>query len=120
MSKKLFFPTAISSIDPFSPDNFLMVNKEVLSTFGPYTALFLSNLIDKFYKNGNGHEVIYPLEKQSKDTGMSVYILRKCKKELIKAGIIKTYTKDIPAKEIYVLDLEILYNIDCRRILGEE
>lgn len=105
------------ALEAFSSDSFLIVNKKLVSIFGPCTAIFLSNLIDKYKYYKDKHKLIdgegffSTFEEQAEDTNMTQYMLRKCKKELIDKGILETYMKGIPPKEIYIINFTELIEI---------
>ena len=113
------------ALEMISSDAYLTINKKILKRFGPETAVFLSNLADKFkYFKENGkltqdNAFFLTYEEQSQQTGMSEHQLRKCKKTLVEKGILWTEKRGVPAKEFYWIDFELLtktwldINADC-------
>lgn len=105
------------ALEAFSSGSYLVVNKTLITIFGLQEAVFLSNLIDKFryfseknmLQKDNGFFLTH--EEQEKQTSLSLYQLRKCKKNIIKQKILKTYVKGVPSKEFYILDFDQLINI---------
>ena len=109
--------TSISNdqaLELFSSDSFLVVNKRLLSYYGPEVSVFLSNLVDKFkyfqqrnlLEDGEWFYLIHA--HQIQQTGLTETKLRRCKETLRKDGIIETRMGGKPAKEKYKL---ILYNL---------
>ena len=96
--------------------DYILVNKRLLTLFGPNKATFLSNLVDKFNyfeKNNMLNEdgsFIITFKDQSNQTGMNEYELRKCKKFAKEKGFLSTYMKGIPSKEHYILYIDKIIN----------
>ena len=112
----------ILALETFSSDAFLVLNKRLVSYFGPSVSIFLCNLIDKFkYFRANGmlnedgsFFLIY--EDQTAQTGMSAYELRTCKNFLISKNIISTRMQGLPRKEYYYLHFDVLVEEFLRTI----
>jgi hypothetical protein len=88
----------------------------LLTHYGPDTAIFLSNLIDK-YKYFKDKDLLeeedwffITHERQIEQIGLSVTKLRACKSTLKDANILETKLKGAPPKEWYKLNLNILLN----------
>jgi hypothetical protein len=100
--------------------NYLIVNKTLINYFGVEAALFLSNLIDKYFYFKEHNRLkegwFYILHKnQTKQIGLSLHKLRKCKKQLINENIISTKMVGTPAKEHYFIHVEhLLTRINTR------
>lgn len=104
----------------FSSDAYFVVNKQLLRKFGPDTAIFLTNLIDKYlmlYNKGILEEhggFFQTFEKQEEETGLTLSKLRTCKKKLIEEQILSVKMLGAPPKEWYYLNFSqlkiILYN----------
>lgn len=98
-----------------SDSAYLLVNKKLIYTFGLEPAVFLSNLISNYFylKEKNqlkNNEWFYMInEQQSNEIGISIFALRKCKKQLKEFGIIDTKLMDLPAKEFYKINFGKLY-----------
>ena len=100
----------------FSQDNFLIVNKKLISKLGPRKAIFISNLIDKnayFEKKHPEYEGWFFLihEHQVEQTGMSEKVLRAIKKFFINIGCLKIERRGVPSKEWYWIEFEKLDEI---------
>jgi hypothetical protein len=104
------------ALEIFSSDAYLVVNKKLLQHYGPDTAIFLSNLIDK-YKYFLDHEKIKDgwffllHDQQILDTGLNIGRIRNCKKQLKEDHILETKMKGQPAKEWYLLNLTPLLSL---------
>lgn len=97
--------------------NYLIINKTLITLFGIECAVFLSNLIDKYFyfkennrlKEENGFYCLH--ENQTKQTGLSIGKIRKCKKYLIEKNIISCRRIGTPAKEYYFLNKKTLLTL---------
>jgi hypothetical protein len=104
------------ALEIFSSDAYLVVNKKLLQHYGPDTAIFLSNLLDK-YKYFLDHEMIKDgwfflvHDQQILDTGLNLGRIRNCKKQLKEDDILQTKMKGQPAKEWYKLELTPLLSL---------
>ena len=109
------------ALDAYSSNSFLMVNKQLISTFGLNTAVFLSNLVDKFKyfqkedKLNDDNSFFLTMEQQVDQTGLSTRVLRKSKRELLEKNIINTYMKGIPPKEFYIINFAELIDITIEK-----
>jgi hypothetical protein len=102
------------ALEIFRTDSFLAINKKLIKVLGLEKALFISNLIDK-YKYFQKREMLTEdgafyntHEDQIYEIGLTEYQIRKCKKELIKMGILKTEKRGVPAKEFYFINFQLL------------
>ena len=102
------------ALEIFRTDAFLAINKKLIKVLGLEKALFISNLIDK-YKYFQKREMLTEdgafyntHEDQIYEIGLTEYQIRKCKKELIKMGILKTEKRGVPAKEFYFINFQLL------------
>lgn len=108
--------TQLLALEAFS-SNSLRIKKQFISTFGLNTAVFLSNLIDKFKyfqkedKLNDDDSFFLTMDQQKDQTGLSIHALRKSKRVLLEKNIINTYRKGIPAKEFYTINFAELINI---------
>ena len=110
------------ALEIFRTDAFLAINKKLIKVLGLEKALFISNLIDK-YKYFQKREMLTEdgafyntHEDQIYEIGLTEYQIRKCKKELIKMGILKTEKRGVPAKEFYFINFQLLIAM----VFGEE
>ena len=93
-----------------SSEPHLRLYKPLLKLYGPEAAVFLSNLIDKYcyFKSKELLEeddwFFLTYEQQTEQTGMSSYVLRRCKSTLQEAGILKSRKQGMPRKEWYYID----------------
>jgi len=98
-------------------DPYLIINKKLLSKFGPARTIFINNLIDKYryFKNKNQLQddgsFFLTHEDQKEHTGMSDYQIRSCKTYMVSQGILKTKMKGIPPKEYYYINMEKLLEV---------
>jgi hypothetical protein len=103
----------ISSVmEAYASNRHLTINKTLLQVFGPESAAFISNLINKlcyFIERGkikpNGW--FYQTHKyQMEETGIrSDYLLHKCKVLFVNNGVLQTRMAGIPPKEFFHIDL---------------
>lgn len=98
------------ALDLFSSDAFLSINKRLLKFAGPATAIFLSNLIDKYkyfkyHRKDEAGWFFQTHEWQMEATGLTERSIRKCKKQLIAAKVLTTKWKGVPAKEWYKINV---------------
>jgi len=110
------------ALEIFRTDAFLAINKKLIKVLGLEKALFISNLIDKYkyfqkremltedgaFYNTHGDQIY--------EIGLTEYQIRKCKKELIEMGILKTEKRGVPAKEFYFINFQLLIAM----VFGEE
>lgn len=111
------------ALEIFSSDAYLTVNKKLLQHYGPDTAVFLSNLIDKYKYFLNTSieedEWFYLVhDQQIEQTGLTLTKIRTCKQVLKEDGILFTERRGIPAKEFYKLDLSRLLSLIDPKISG--
>jgi hypothetical protein len=100
--------------DEIKSEGYLKVDKRMLRIYGTSSAIFISNLIDKylyFKKNKEDFDGWFFLthEDQIKQTGLTEYTLVKCKREAILNKWITTRligSKDYVTREYYELNLE--------------
>lgn len=103
------------ALELLSSDSYLVVNKKLIKEFGPNTALFVSNLIDKYkyFQDNNflledGFYITH--QKLTDEYGFTDRTIRNCKTTLKNKGIIETKLIGLPPKEYYFIDWEILLN----------
>jgi hypothetical protein len=103
--------------------NFLLVNKVLLTALGPRLAVYVSNLLDKeayWEAKGKlrGDGSFYLLhQEQMRQTGLTKWELRQCKKEAKDRGLISTEMDERARIEYYSVKLESLASLVG---LGEE
>ena len=91
-------------------DAFLAINKKLIQKVGIIKAAYITNLVDKYkyfrdrgmLTEDGGFYLTY--EEQTKQLGLSEHQLRTCKKEFIKAGVLRTEMRCAPRKEFYFID----------------
>lgn len=104
------------ALEIFSSDSYLTINKNLLKQYGPNTAIFLSNLIDK-YKHLSKQSLINDSwfflthEKQIENTGLTIHEIRTCKAKLIEDEILEVKTAGQPSKQWYRLRLKNLLKL---------
>jgi len=104
--------------NPIFSRSYLLLNREFISIYGLESAVFLSNLIEK-YKYFKDRNMLRPngsffltFEQQADQIGLTTHKLRACKKILISDGIIQIFKYGMPSKEFYKLDLQrLLYRM---------
>lgn len=107
---------SILSFGLFSLQNHLIINKDLIKTFGIKEAIFISNLIDKFlyfYEQNNLIEeeyFSYPFCEQINQTWLTKYSIKKCESYFQKLGILemKIRTFPLPRKELYKINIALL------------
>ena len=103
------------ALELLSSDSFLVVNKKLIKKFGPNTAVFLSNLIDK-YKYFQQKELLIDdgffilRENLILEYGFTKRTILNCKTTLKNENIIKTKLIGAPPKEYYFIDWDNLLN----------
>lgn len=109
MNSKLF------ALEILSSESYLVVNKKLIKQFGPDTAIFLSNLIDK-YKYFQDKQILIEdgfyitHQKLIEEYGFTVRSIRNCKTTLKAKGIIEIKLIGVPSKEYYYINWEELLN----------
>ena len=94
------------------PNDSFLIHKELFKFFGINKAIYISNLIDNFVylKSINmlreDESFFVTFKQQTKQTGLSEYQLRQCKKYFINLGILDTKMSGAPAKEYYFIYLD--------------
>ena len=107
MNSKLF------ALEILSSESYLVVNKKLIKQFGPDTAIFLSNLIDK-YKYFQDKQILIEdgfyitHKKLIEEYGFTDRGIRNCKTSLKTKSIIETKLIGIPPKEYYYINWEEL------------
>jgi len=107
MNSKLF------ALEILSSESYLVVNKKSIKQFGPDTAIFLSNLIDK-YKYFQDKQILIEdgfyitHKKLIEEYGFTDRGIRNCKTSLKTKGLIETKLIGIPPKEYYYINWEEL------------
>ena len=107
MNSKLF------ALEILSSESYLVVNKKLIKQFGPDTAIFLSNLIDK-YKYFQDKQILIEdgfyitHKKLIEEYGFTDRGIRNCKTSLKTKGLIETKLIGIPPKEYYYINWEEL------------
>ena len=87
------------------------INTKFLKIFGPITALFLTNLLEKHNQCDTINGVFCLTHKeQMRELSLSEHQIRRCKRTLKEKGIISTKMKGIPAKEYYTINQAALIN----------
>ena len=98
------------ALEIFRTDAFLAINKKLIQKVGIIKAAYIMNLVDKYkyfrdrgmLTGDGGFYLTY--EEQTKQLGLSEHQLRTCKKEFIKAGVLRTEMRGVPRKEFYFID----------------
>jgi len=104
------------ALEILSSESYLVVNKKLIKQFGPDTAIFISNLIDK-YKYFQDKQILVEdgfyitHKKLIEEYGFTDRGIRNCKTTLKSKGIIETKLIGIPPKEYYYIDWEKLVQI---------
>jgi hypothetical protein len=113
------FPITSKSKEP-PPGSFFKYDKHLIETYGHEVALFVTNLIDKYYyfkkkyPENNGTFFLTHAQ-QTKQTGLSDHKIRKCKRiAILNRLILDTNWKGSPAKEWYEINLQ---SIDIQRAM---
>lgn len=89
---------------PVLTKNNLVIPNELLSDFNDlWKAAYLSYLVNK-HKENKKDEFISTLDQASADLGITIYTIRKIKKELKKDGFITFTLKGIPAKDHFMVN----------------
>lgn len=104
------------AFDLFSSEGFLTVNKQLLKTFGPEAAIYISNLVDKFkyfQKTNQTYRKWFFLihADQMEQTGLNEKSIRKYKKLFIDQGVLEVKMMGNPAKEWYKINLNVLVSL---------
>lgn len=111
----------LSILDKYRHQNFLSINKSLISMFGLVKAGYMAYLMDKchyfLYTNQTDDEWFYVKDKDLNDKlGLSRHVIKKCRKELIEIGIIETKTQNIPHTIIrttfYKINFDVLKDIE--------
>jgi hypothetical protein len=106
----------IIALEIISSDAYLLVNKKLLIHYGPDTAIYLSNLVDKYRYYKSKNELIdenwfyLKHEKQMNELGLTERRIRNCKAILKKDEIIQTKFIGLPAKEYYFINWNNILN----------
>ena len=109
----LFFSKEIDMgvlVSLLSNRNYIVVNKQLIKTFGITEAIILGELCAEYdyYKNINGLQpddtFFCSVTKLTENTGLSDYEQRKAIKNLEKCGVLKTQLKDIPATRYFKIN----------------
>lgn len=101
------------ALEILSSESYLVVNKKLIKQFGPDTAIFLSNLIDK-YKYFQDKQILIEdgfyitHKKLIEEYGFTDRGIRNCKTSLKTKGLIETKLIGIPPKEYYYINWEEL------------
>jgi len=105
------------ALDAYSNSAYYTTNKLLTAKYSPNTAMFFSNLVDK-YKYFESRNMLTPdgyfylkLEDQMKALGLGIKAVRTAKRVLTAAGIISTKMKGIPPKEYYQIHIYTLLKI---------
>lgn len=105
----------VIALEMLSSGAYLVINKNLLLKYGPNTAIFLSNLIDKYKffreKDELQDDCFYlKHEDQINEIGLNERKIRKCKTLLKENNIISTKLIGIPPKEYYKIHWENILN----------
>lgn len=93
----------INLVELLATDNFAVYNKKVAKKMGIETAVLLGTLcsLQKSFKN----EEFYRSEDElAEDTLLSIYSIRKCKRQLEEIGILEIEKKGLPAKHYFKIN----------------
>lgn len=93
----------INLVELLATDNFAVFNKKVAKKMGIETAVLLGTLcsLQKSFKN----EEFYRSEDElAEDTLLSIYSIRKCKRQLEEIGILEIEKKGLPAKHYFKIN----------------
>ena len=86
-------------------DNYIIYNKTLAKKIGVENTILLGTLCS-LQNNFNQDEFYREEEKLSEDTCLSIYTLRKCKKELSQLGVVEIVKKDLPARHYFKINIE--------------
>ena len=95
----------------FKAQTFTAVNNGLFDKYGHSTAMYISNLVDKYFyfkkvgKLQKDGSFFLTHEQQMKQIGMSLHMLQKSKKQLKDEGVLTTKMKGMPPKEFYDIDV---------------
>lgn len=101
----------------FSKKNCLLIKKDLIKVYNLEMATYISFILDQYYHHLTNGKLIennwFCIDNTtfSDQTGMSSHILRKCKEQAIKIGLITVQKKGIPPKLYYRVNLEMLKKI---------
>lgn len=92
-----------------SSSSYLALNKTMLKTYGPNTAVVLSYMVERQkYMNKKHPEnegwFFLLREKLAEDTGLSVFTVQQIKKQLISDGVLIVKRKGLPSKEWFQIN----------------
>lgn len=95
--------------DMFVGESYLLVNRNLIKTFGLDIAVFFSALCSKYAecsKKGTLHYGMftYPLEDVKSDIGLSYHMQAKATQALEKAGLISVSVEGMPATKYYIVN----------------
>jgi hypothetical protein len=101
------------ALELLSADSYLVVNKKLVKKFGCTTAVFISNLIDKYKYFQDKNQLIedgffITHKKLIEEYGLNDRDIRNCKTILKNANIIEIKRIGIPAKEYYYINWDNL------------
>lgn len=112
-------PKSRMSLEMFSSKAYFPVNKRLVQYYGPEVAIFLTNLIDKyFYFENKGlieEDWFFIIHKQQiEQTGLTISKIRACKTILKEDRILKTKHAGVPPKEWYKINHKHLFDLIFR------
>ncbi len=93
-------------LEIFCSEAYFSINKNLLKLLGPNTAIFFSNIMDRYRIKTLTEENFsewfsYDVKKQSEDTGLSLHELRNCRNICISLGMIEVQRRGNPSKFFY-------------------
>lgn len=106
MKRTSFTVSERQALEAFTSQSYLVLNKNLLEVFGPNTAVFLANILDRYMTKLRMEEEFngwfsFSMKEQEKRTGMSSHEIRVCKKKCESLGIIKVERRGNPSKDFY-------------------
>lgn len=93
----------INLVELLATDNFAVYNKKVAKKLGIENAILLGTLCS-LQRSFRSKEFYRSEDELEEDTLLSVYSIRKCKKQLEKAGILVIEKKGLPAKHYFKIN----------------
>ena len=103
-------------LDYLASDNYIIVNKTLIKTFGLNEAILMGELCSeyKYWKKEDKLEdgmFFSTIENIEENTGLTAYEQRKAIKSLENAGVLTTELKGIPAKKYFGIDVSTVIKI---------
>lgn len=106
MKRTSFTVSERQALEAFTSQSYLVLNKSLLEMFGPNTAVFLANMLDRYMTKLRMDESFtgwfpFSMKEQEKRTGMTSHEIRVCKKKCETLGIIRVERRGNPSRDFY-------------------